>query len=889
MLRGARRVCYTSSGTREEKIARMAKSVVVAGDLVWHENLVQRLAKDSAHGEAAALIARHSRVGGARRLASLVQIACADVDAAIAQPQDDATGSRLYALWTLHEREAGGREPVWRIREVLGAQPADSAASPAPGAQAEEPNPDLLVLDDENLGFRNDPARWPAALSKGGKPGRIILKTSAPLGEGLLWKTLLGSHADRLDVVVAVSDLRDRGASISESLSWDRTIEQTVAEFETGTSAGDLALARRVVVHFGSAGAAIFTRLPPRGNSAGALIDRAGLQRFVYHPGDQETDWENRHPGLTQDHRVILVASLARHELGPASYPLYIAVGRGLAAMRASRELGGGPAANFALEAADRAVAGTFHPADGREPAAAYFTAFPHDLLHEPELKAQSAWESNLLRDAIGSRLDYVLAKGIDICIRGLDAALLPVPKCRYGHYLTVDRDEIERLNAIRNLIAAYRGNLHEHRPLSFAVFGPPGCGKSFAVKELAAELFAGELSIFEFNLSEFERPDDLHQAFHKVRDGSVHGQVPFVFWDDFDTLNLKWLKVFLAPMQDAFFRSNGLQFPFGRVVFVFAGGTAATLAEFDRSAPDDPRNAEFRNAKGPDFVSRLRGFIDIKGPNPAGAKSADLAHIIRRAIMLRTAVTRLYPQLADPQTGMLSVNANVIRAFLLAENYLHGARSLEAIVSMSGLSRAGHFGPAQLPSADLLRLHVSTDFQQHLREAQLELPVIEALAAACHESFCQERERQGYKYGAVRDDGAKTHPLLKPYEQLSESDKERNRETARLTAAKLLSIGYRIVRAAAGKQVGAVSCLPPEQDDELMRQEHDLWLRDHLLQGYEWAEKTQDALRLHRDIVSYDELTAGERALDAAPIRNILENLVRYGYVLVNDEPAVR
>src|SRR5208282_2169364 len=133
-------------------------------------------------------------------------------------------------------------------------------------------------------------------------------------------------------------------------------------------------------------------------------------------------------------------------------------------------------------------------------------------------------------------------------------------------------------------------------------------------------------------------------------------------------------------------------------------------------------------------------------------------------------------------------------------------ARSLAAIVSMSGLSHAGHFGPAHLPSADLLRMHVTADFQEHVREAQLELPVIEALAAACHESFCHERERQGYKWGAVRDDEAKTHPLLKPYEQLSESDKERNRETARLTNAKLSSIGYRIVRTAAARLASAIT-----------------------------------------------------------------------------------
>jgi RyR domain len=120
-----------------------------------------------------------------------------------------------------------------------------------------------------------------------------------------------------------------------------------------------------------------------------------------------------------------------------------------------------------------------------------------------------------------------------------------------------------------------------------------------------------------------------------------------------------------------------------------------------------------------------------------------------------------------------------------------------------------------------------------------------------------------------------------------SAPDKESNRETARLTDAKLSSIGYRIVRTAAGKAAPTVASLPQEQAEELMRLEHDLWPREHLLSGYEWAEKTQEALRLHRDIVSYDELTAPERALDASPIKDILENLLRYGYVLVNNQPS--
>lgn len=257
----------------------MAKSVVVAGDLVRQENLVQRLDRDSGRIEAAPLTTLHSWIGGARRLASLVRIACSDVDAGVEEPRAERPVGHSYALWTLHEQAAGSRQRVWRIREFLGTESTEYRAAQAPQAD-ENPNPDVLVLDDQDLGFRNDSAGWPPALRQGGNPRRIILRTCTPLGDGLLWKRLLESYADRLDVVVSVSALRTRGASISQSLSWDRTIEETVAEFGSGIFASDLALVRRVVVHFGSAGAAGLTRLDPRERSAGALIDRVSWSDF---------------------------------------------------------------------------------------------------------------------------------------------------------------------------------------------------------------------------------------------------------------------------------------------------------------------------------------------------------------------------------------------------------------------------------------------------------------------------------------------------------------------------------------------------------------------------------------------------------------------------------
>jgi RyR domain len=92
-------------------------------------------------------------------------------------------------------------------------------------------------------------------------------------------------------------------------------------------------------------------------------------------------------------------------------------------------------------------------------------------------------------------------------------------------------------------------------------------------------------------------------------------------------------------------------------------------------------------------------------------------------------------------------------------------------------------------------------------------------------------------------------------------------------------------VGAAVGDRAHAIDRLAQEQFEDLMRAEHDIWLREHLLKGYEWAEKTQDALRLHRDIVAYDQLPARERALDALPIQNVVEILRGHGYIVVNKD----
>jgi hypothetical protein len=468
--------------------------------------------------------------------------------------------------------------------------------------------------------------------------------------------------------------------------------------------------------------------------------------------------------------------------------------------------------------------------------------------------------------------LDCVVSTGIDVVLRGPEVALAPVPKASFGRYFTVDRTETECLNSIRNLIVTYLNNPKDTRPLSFAVFGPPGSGKSFAVKELMRDV-AGDLAAsYDFNLSQMRDISDLHQAFHRIRDAATRNLTPFVFWDEFDTAKLDWLKDFLCPMQDAEFHVGGAKYPFGKTIFVFAGGTAASLADFDKK-PTSPEYKDFKEKKGPDFVSRLRGHIDVKGPNPEDGASGH-AHVIRRAIMLRRNLEKHAPHLLDPSTKHLAVDASIVRAFLIPPKYLHGARSLESIVSMSSLAKASRFGAAELPSTDLLKLHVTDDFEAKVKEPALGLQEIEALADYCHEA---------YRAAIVR--GPEPNPNDVRFAELANDMKESGRSGLRSTLVALAALGYRLVRCTPGAQ--SVATLPAEQHEPLKRLEHDRWLRERLQKGWAFGKPSNRALRLNENVLPFDKLPGQARPLDFLAVEAILKRLPELGYAVVKLEPG--
>src|SRR5437762_1727846 len=66
-----------------------------------------------------------------------------------------------------------------------------------------------------------------------------------------------------------------------------------------------------------------------------------------------------------------------------------------------------------------------------------------------------------------------------------------------------------------------------------------------------------------------------------------------------------------------------------------------------------------------------------------------------------------------------------------------------------------------------------------------------EVLARNTHENWAKLRISDGWRYGPFRNDERKEHASLVPYEQLSESEKNYDRQTAMEIVKTLLAMGY--------------------------------------------------------------------------------------------------
>jgi hypothetical protein len=694
-------------------------------------------------------------------------------------------------------------DKVYRVKRLLGfAGPASGVPKLLPIAN-DDANAEMVIIDDENNGYHSNEEFWPLALKMPDKTPIILYKMSNPINTTLLWKNLEKNHMDKTIVIINSDDLRSKGVNISRSLSWERTAQDFVWQINNSPNLAFLTQCRHLVVLFGLEGAIYYKN---------EGVPESCLYFLPYEfEGEFITDSQGKMSGFTS----CFVSGIARsivmgHE---NSEDLAASIGEGI------RE-GIVAAQKYFIEGFGKNIGVAPFPNPD------IFLEGEHDFIYKEHVQdviirladnvsCQSCWY--ILKDNSSTNLAEI---AYNIVKNGVQHALKFIPIAQFGNLQTVDRGEIESYRSIKNLMTEYISTNNAPRPLCMAVFGTPGSGKSFGVTEIASSIAPRLIKKLNFNLSQLSTPLELINAFHKVRDVCLEGKLPLVFFDEFDSPfgeKLGWLKYFLAPMQDGVFREGDSLHSIGKAIFVFAGGTSSTLQDFCGEDIEDEQERkrfllDFKGAKGPDFLSRLRGYVNILGPNQTN-QHTDQLFIIRRAMLLRALLERKVPHLIKDK-GEAQIDNGVLRAMLKIPRYKHESRSMEAILEMSLLSNAKKWEQSYLPSQEQLKLHVDEEeFLRHLMHDTFFSEKIESLAIAIHEKY-----RELNKHNTNVDS-----ELLKKWEDLDEELKESARNQARNIPNALLMINYDVISV---KETPPIVEFTQRELDMLVAYEHTHWCR---------------------------------------------------------------
>ncbi|AKB43424.1 RyR domain-containing protein [Methanosarcina vacuolata] len=640
---------------------------------------------------------------------------------------------------------------VLRIKELSGyIGPQENKLPSWTPSVSNDANIEIVILDDAGNGFREMEKLWPEALESVENP-IIIYKMSLPLLKGKLWEKISEKYHENLIVIINANDLRKTaGIHLSKSLSWDRTAKDLVFELQRSDALNSLRQCPYLVVSFGTDGAILYHRRKKGEDEAFIVFDPCLLEDSF------ASNIDGTMMGLTS----IFTATLAKQLIKEGICGLTDGIKQGLANSRALLEIGykinnnsrkiiinpknSSPVYKFLIE--------SFLKLDIYENNLRYPSL--NEILKESTKHNYASSSIELPTDLKNAdpkfwrildnetlHIRQLVAR--EIVLKGNTKGLENVPICRFGEIETIDRAEIESYSAIKELITEFLSNPNPKNPLCFAVFGPPGSGKSLGVKQILKSIDPKEdrLKIISFNISQFDDYQDLISAFHKVRDIALSDKIPFVFFDEFDSdkdrQSLGWLKYFLAPMQDGEFKDGDTVHPIGNAIFVFAGGTRYTFENFvqnthdngqttnlppsddvkadkncDQSVENESVDKVFKDAKGPDFVSRLRGFINVMGPNRQRTKyDDDDTFIIRRAKVLRVLLEK-----DQTAAGLfnskreISIDEGVLRAMLNVTKYKHGTRSMTALIEMSRLAGKNRFDLSALPVKKQLDMHVDAD-----------------------------------------------------------------------------------------------------------------------------------------------------------------------------------
>ena len=396
---------------------------------------------------------------------------------------EDKRFNHSFASWQPfpYSSQADKKEKqAWRVAEFWGGCPSIEAPGEWARVSEADAQADVVVLDDAGLGFRDRRELWPASLiAEDAKPW-VVVKMSRPVAKGALWEHLVANHSKRLIVLMTVNDLRLTEVQISRELSWERTAQDLLWELTFNPALRTVKRCAHVVVSFNAAGAMHVA------HDAESMTS----SKLIFDPEVVEGAWEQAIPGHMVGANSCLAAGITRAVMLSTNEPqIDDGISAGLAALRTLYREGYGKR-GAPVNEAELVFPVTSVVEALEKPSVAFKEA---DV---PMRRGGAYW--TILKDKYQDGLEDLARQ---VVLRGPEKSLEGVPFGRFGKLLTVDRQEIESLRSIRSLTNEYLNQPQQKRPLSIAVFGPPGSGKSFGITQLALALKPGEIEKKEFNL----------------------------------------------------------------------------------------------------------------------------------------------------------------------------------------------------------------------------------------------------------------------------------------------------------------------------------------------------------------------------------------------------
>lgn len=630
-------------------------------------------------------------------------------------------------------------------------------------------------------------------------------------------------------LVINAECFRESGIQLSHSRSWDKALEDILLVLDSDPRLNPLKEFGHVLVRLGHQ--AVFYR---------ARLDDNHVDRFIYLPGEIELISQSYNPLVvgTEAFYAALISNLILLE--ELDSPNFEKISRALC---------------HAVQADHLAEAGILVYSENLKS-----VDFPAERIFKSDFSSVKIIDAtdfisgvsnpSILQHMVFTNTSLILSNAISYVKTGKAFLFDAIPYLKVKNLLTYVPTEIEAFRSIYFAIQNFIDDKSSLKPMSIGVFGPPGSGKSFGVKQLAKAIQDNAL-ILEFNLSQFQSYTDLVSAFQQVRDECVVGKLPFVFFDEFDCEHegrkLGWLRYFLAPMQDGLFKNGESMHPVGRAIYFFAGGSCSSFEIFEGMINDPSID---RAAKLPDFVSRLKAFINIQGINQLSQNDAH--YPIRRAIVLRN----LLMGHADNK-HYIHIEDNLLGAVLEIPNFKHGARSLETIIQQSNICKGQKFTKSHLPPEHVLSIHVDIkELEDYMENKIIPQDSLEILASKIHENWLKGELEKGSNKSSMR-----------PWDELSEEFKNSNRQQVMDLVRKLQAFGYGI---------SALGHKEPQLDfseadvERMAMMEHDRWLKEKISNGWIYGRTRNDALKVHNDLVAYEDLDEPTKNNDRNPIRNI-------------------